>query len=231
MHHPVASGPSGSICSQSRPVCAHFRVLCSQPTAEWEEVSTTSVPQLLSHSMGAVPLGHTKELSGTGSSYILLLPASKGAPLEHFCCRTLLLLQGEGGGCRTLKSYRQGFAFWRGTCNLPLPAACTPQPGVSAIPPQPRAACASLCCCTRLCRGCTCHIFKLLLPAWAWIWSPARQGKQGMSNCCFFSTASDKEFHPCRLSGMPGQAGETMHLCAWDSSCGQRLGVWSGGLF
>lgn len=137
MHHPVASGPSGSICSQSRPVCAHFRVLCSQPTAEWEEVSTTSVPQLLSHSMGAVPLGHTKELSGTGSSYILLLPASKGAPLEHFCCRTLLLLQGEGGGCRTLKSYRQGFAFWRGTCNLPLPAACTPQPGVSAIPPSP----------------------------------------------------------------------------------------------
>lgn len=70
-------------------------------------------------------------------SYILLLPASKGAPLEHFCCRTLLLLQGEGGGCRTLKSYRQGFAFWRGTCNLPLPAACTPQPGVSAIPPSP----------------------------------------------------------------------------------------------
>lgn len=43
-----------------------------------------------------------------------------------------------------------------------------------------------------------------------------------------FSTSSNKEFHPCKLSGMPGQAGETVYLCAWGSSCWQRLAVWSG---
>lgn len=127
VRHPVTSGRSGGICSQSRPVCAHFRVLCSQPAAEWEEVSTTSVPQLLSHSAS---WAHQRTEWDWFISYILLLPASKGAPcanpLKHFCCRTLFLLQGEGGGCRTLKCYRQGSAFWRGTCNLPLPAACIP---------------------------------------------------------------------------------------------------------
>lgn len=81
-------------------------------------------------------------------SYVIL-PASKGVSLlQHFCCRTLLLLQRERGGCRTLRCYWQGSASWRGTCNLPLP-------GLSVVPQSPGLAVPSLCYCAGLSRGCT----------------------------------------------------------------------------
>lgn len=88
-------------------------------------------------------------------SYVIL-SASKGVSLlQHFCCRTLLLLQRERGGCRTLRCYWQGSASWRGTCNLPLPAACSPRPGLSVVPQNPGLPVPSLCYCTGLSRGCT----------------------------------------------------------------------------
>lgn len=166
--------------------------------------------------------------------WFVLHPTSssqQGSTLRALLLQNTSLAPGRGRGLQNSEELQAGVCFLERNLQSAIASCMHPSARCVCHPPQPRAACASLCCCTRLCRGCTCHIFKLLLPAWAWIWSPARQGKQGMSNCCFFSTASDKEFHPCRLSGMPGQAGETMYLCAWDSSCGQRLGVWSGGLF
>lgn len=117
------------------------------------------VPQLLSHSMGAVPVGHSQRTEWNWFiSYILLLPASKGAPhadpLECFSCRTLFLLQGEEGGCRT-EVLQAGVYFL--VRNLQSAIASCVQPSARHVcsPPEPWAACYSLCLGTKLCRGCT----------------------------------------------------------------------------